>query len=160
MRRTPLRYCLALLSALLCAFAAPAQADEAIAVIVAPQHGDARFDVSDLALVFRRKRQYWPDGSRIQPVNLAADDPVRIAFSRAVLGADPTALDNYWNEEYFRGIRPPYVVGSSEAMLRFVADTPGAVGYVSACQASSAVAVIAYIDSGGHWHRRSSVPAC
>lgn len=160
MHRMPLRYLLALLSTLFCAVAVPAQADEAIAVIVAPQHSDARFNLGDLALVFRRKRQYWPDGSRIQAVNLAAEDPVRVAFSRAVLSADPTALDSYWNEQYFRGIRPPYVVGSSEAMLRFVADTPGAVGYVAACQVGSSVAVIAYIDGGGHWHRRAAAPVC
>ncbi|NKF22822.1 hypothetical protein [Solimonas marina] len=148
----------ALLATLVCI---AARAADPIAVIVAPSEAGARIDADDLALIFRRKRQYWPDGTRIEPANLAADDPLRLAFSRAVLGAAPAALENYWNEQYFRGIRPPYVLASPAAMLRFVAATPGAIGYVRSCAASADVAVIGYLDDGGHWHRgHVAAPAC
>ena len=131
-----------------------------IAVIVAPGNASVRLDLPDIALVYRRQRQYWPDGTRVQPVNLAADHPLRRAFSRAVFGADPAALDSYWNELYFRGVRPPYVVASNEAVLRFVSQTPGAIGYVDACLVSSAVAVVGLIDAAGHWHRGPASPGC
>ncbi|WP_028009310.1 hypothetical protein [Solimonas flava] len=137
-----------------------ARAEGAIAVIVAPAHAEAHLDPGTLALIYQRKRQYWPDGSRIQPVNLAADHPLRLAFSRAVLGMDPAALESYWNEQYFRGVRPPYVVASSEAMLRFVAETPGSIGYVDACLAGASVAVIGWLDDAGRWHHGRSLPPC
>ncbi|NGY05979.1 hypothetical protein [Solimonas terrae] len=155
MRSIGLRVLLSLVAGVL---SASAHADGPIAVIVAPLHADVRLDADDLALIFRRKRQYWNDGSRIQPANLAVDNAQRIAFSRAVLGADPAALDDYWNEQYFRGVRPPYVVDSNEAMLRFVAETPGAIGYVDACLAGNGVAIVGYLDGGGHWHRSRSAP--
>ena len=144
----------------LAAGSALAHADGAIAVIVPNARAGQPLDLDELVLIFQRKRQYWPDGARIQPVNLAADHPLRLAFSRAVLGADPAALDSYWNEQYFRGIRPPYVVASNEAMLRFVAETPGAIGYVDACLVGSDVAVIGYLDATRHWHRGHALPPC
>ncbi|WP_028079758.1 substrate-binding domain-containing protein [Solimonas soli] len=140
--------------------AAPSFAEGPIAIIVPPARAEARLERDELALIYQRKRQYWPDGARVQPVNLAADSPVRLAFSRAVLGADPAALESYWNEQYFRGVRPPYVVASNEAMQRFVAETPGAIGYVDACLVGSGVAVIGWLDGAGHWHHGRAVPAC
>jgi hypothetical protein len=59
-----------------------------------------------------------------------------------VFGVDPDMMENYWNEQYFRGISPPPVVASSEAMLRFVEATRGAVGYVPSCEVDSRVVVI------------------
>ncbi|WP_020649597.1 hypothetical protein [Solimonas variicoloris] len=151
----------ALLALLLAALPwAAARAEGAIAVIAAPARAEARLDLDTLALIYQRKRQYWPDGSRIQPVNLAADHPLRLAFSRAVLGMDAAALESYWNEQYFRGVRPPYVVASSEAMLRFVAETPGAIGYVDACLAGEGVAVIGWLDDAGRWHHGRGLPPC
>jgi ABC-type phosphate transport system substrate-binding protein len=155
MRSIRLRLLLIVVASLLYA---SARAEGPIAVIVAPIHADARLDAESLALIFRRKRQYWPDGSRIQPANLPVHDARRIAFSRAVLGADPAALDDYWSEQYFRGIRPPYVVESAEAMLRFVAQTPGAIGYIDACVADRDVAIVGYLDGSGRWHRSRSAP--
>ena len=155
------RWLAGLVLALLAGWAAAGSpAPPTIAVIVSPANAQLRLDLPDIALVYQRKRQYWPDGTRVQPVNLAADQPLRQAFSRAVFGADPAALDSYWNELYFRGVRPPYVVASNEAVLRFVAQTPGAIGYVDACLTSSAVAVIGLIDSAGHWHRGATPPGC
>ena len=43
---------------------------------------------------------------------------------------------------------PPFVLASEEAMIRFVASTPGAVGYVSLCLADKRVAVVATIEGG------------
>lgn len=149
-----------LLAVALGAAVAVAAAGEPIAVIVSSPHAETRLDLADLALIYQRKRLYWPDGQRIQPVNLAAQDTLRLAFSRAVLGADPAALDSYWNEQYFHGVRPPYVVASSEAMQRFVADTPGAIGYVAACGYAGAAPLLGVLDAEGRWHRTHSAPAC
>jgi len=72
-------------------------------------------------------------GESLIPVNLPADDPVRHAFSRSAIHMSDNQLRNYWNRRYFQGISPPYVLGSQEAVVRFVASTPGAIGYVNPC---------------------------
>jgi len=136
----------------LAVLASPALADDPIVVIASPAHAARQIEASELALIYQRKRQRWPDGSRIQPINLAADHPLRRAISRALFGVDPEAMERYWNEQYFSGVRPPFIVGSTEAMLRFVADTPGAIGYVADCRPGAEVVVIGYFDASGHWH--------
>ena len=119
-----------------------------IAVIVA--HGAMLSTLSrdELALIFKRKKRFWDDGSRIQPVNLPAAHPLRRAFSLDVFGRSPEDLDDYWRDMYFHGELPPYVLNSEEAVIRFVADTPGAIGYVTHCLLDHRVSVIAQLDNG------------
>lgn len=140
----------------------PGGAAEPLLVIVPASHAGPAPGRAELALIFKRKKLFWPAGQgRIQPVNLPARDAWRLRFSEVVLGARPEALDSYWNELYFQGIRPPHVVLSGAAMLRFVADTRNAIGYVDACQpglAQSAVTVVAWIDADGRWHRGAAPP--
>lgn len=114
----------------------------ALAVIVAPGHPLATLDRASLAGIFKRKQRVTADGAALVPVNLPASDALRIAFSRAVFALEPGELDAYWNERYFHGVSPPHVVTSVEAMLRFVARTPGAIGYVPACRVDSRVRVV------------------
>jgi hypothetical protein len=113
-----------------------------IAVIAAPGLEPARLDRAAVASIFRRKLRTLPDGGRLVPVNLPADDPLRIAFSVAVFDLEPAALDAYWNERYFHGVSPPHVLASVEAVLRFVAATPGAIGYVPACAVDGRVRLL------------------
>jgi hypothetical protein len=86
----------------------------------------------ELGRVYRRKKLFWESGEKIIPVNLPAAYPLRQRFSRLVLGLLPEGMEAYWNEQYFHGISPPYVLASEVAVLQFVATTPGAIGYVSA----------------------------
>jgi hypothetical protein len=134
-------------------------AEEALAVIVAPGHGKV-LKKEDLALVFKRKKLFWGDGGKMQPVNLPASNPQRRAFSQAVLGATPEELEKYWNDMYFHGVSPPFVLGSQEAVLRFVAETPGAVGYVPLCSADGRVTVALVISAAGHVSEDTSAISC
>ena len=126
-----------------------AAAEEPIAVIVAPGHAKS-LKKDDLALLFKRKKLFWADGIKAQPANLPASHPLRRLFSQAVLGHTPEELEKYWNDLYFHGISPPHVPASEEAMLRFIAETPGAIGYVPFCSADSRVAVAPAITANGH----------
>lgn len=123
-------------------------AEEPIAVIVAPGHAKGLKRV-ELTLVYKRKKLFWSDGSKVQPVNLPAANPYRRAFSQAVLGASPEELEKYWNDLYFHGISPPFVLSSRNAVVQFVAETPGAIGYVPYCSADSRVEVALVIGLTG-----------
>ena len=96
--------------------------------------------------MFAKKRVFWSDHSAVVAVNLAASNPLRRAFSLSVFKKTPEQLQDYWNDQYFHGVLPPPVLGSEEAVLRFVASTRGAVGYVSACSVDKRVDVIALIQ--------------
>ncbi|MDR3416568.1 MAG: hypothetical protein P4L83_10310 [Nevskia sp.] len=122
---------------------------DAMAVIVAVDSRHRVESRDQLAEIYRRRKQFWSDGQRIDPVNLPAADPLRRRFSLAVMGALPEQLEAFWNEMYFHGVLPPQVLKSVEAVLRIVATTPGAIGYIPLCAADKRVAIALAIDSAG-----------
>jgi ABC-type phosphate transport system substrate-binding protein len=134
------RLLLGLLGAVL---AGPTPADDAIAVIVGKNPPHIAFDRANLEDIFLRHIQVDDERAALVPLNLSSTEPLRIAFSLSLLGERPEALQRYWTERYFHGISPPYTVHSEESMLRFVAETPGAIGYVAACRADGRVRVVA-----------------
>ena len=104
-----------------------------------------RVSSDELGLIYWRKQLYWEQGQRIKPVNLRPEHPLRQQFSQIILGSPPKKQIDYWNGQYFNGILPPYSVNSEEAVLRYVAQTIGAIGYVEACHVDNRVKAIMWI---------------
>lgn len=122
-------------------------AEGRVAVVVAAQSPATSLTLEELAQVFRRRRQFV-GGQRVQPINLPAAHALRRFFSQAVLQQAPEDMEDYWRDMYFNGIFPPFVLASEEAVLRFVASTPGAIGYVSACALDRRVTVLLMLEGG------------
>lgn len=118
-----------------------------IAVVVDRKENlaELKFTSNELRLIYWRKQLYWPMGRRIKPVNLASEHPLRLQFSQTVLGSVPKKQIDYWNGLYFDGISPPYSVNSEEAVLRYVSQMDGAVGYINACKIDSRVKALAWV---------------
>lgn len=134
--------CLACLAALAWpAFAVQPQ----IAIITAPNGPQLAFDRNTLRDVFLKKIFVDQHGLRLTPVNLPTDSPLRDAFARSIIHMHDEQLQDYWEREYFQGVSPPYVLGSQEAVVRFVALTPGAIGYVALCHVDTTVHVVLLI---------------
>lgn len=125
-------------------YAISAQAGESkIAVIVSSHaHDVPAIEPGVLRNIYLKKIFLGPQGQAYIPVNLPPDSKLRQAFSRAVIGMSELRLQNYWNQQYFQGISPPYVLGSEAAVVKFVAKTPGAIGYVEPCFVTPAVYTI------------------
>ena len=104
----------------------------AFRIVVHQDHAGASVDRAFLARVFLKKTTTWGDGEPIRPVDLPLDSPIRQHFSEDVLQRSVAAVRNYWQQLIFsgRGVPPPELE-SDEAVLRYVARHPGAVGYVS-----------------------------
>ena len=123
-----------------------------IAIVVANNQNvdELKLAPNQLSLIYWRKQLYWPKGLRIKPVNLSTEHPLRLQFSQAILGSAPKAQIDYWNGQYFNGVLPPYSVNSEEAVLRYVAQTKGAIGYVDACTADARVNTLFWITLNGN----------
>jgi ABC-type phosphate transport system substrate-binding protein len=143
-----------------CAISPGWAAEEPLAVIVPVNQAKLSIGKSELAAIYRRKKFYWEDGTKIQPVNLPAGSPARRIFSQAILGYAPEELEQYWNDRYFHGVLPPYVLTSEEAVLRFVSETPGAIGYVPYCDADKRVTIVLVISAKGHVSGSSTEISC
>jgi ABC-type phosphate transport system substrate-binding protein len=120
---------------------APAAFAEDLVVIV---HGSrqASLSLAELARIYLRQRRHWSDGEPIVPVNREAGSAARRLFVTRVFGADARRLTVYWNQQYFRGVLPPATLASDEAVRRFVAGEPRAIGYVAVSAADPSVRVV------------------
>jgi hypothetical protein len=137
----------ALLSRLVLALAllllAPARGEEPDQIVVIV-HPERRVDLSvdDVAQIYLRRKRFWNDGSPVVPLNLSSTDPLRKRFSRLVLRQDTQRLAEYWNRQYFYGIFPPATLASAEAMRRYVAADPNAIGYLLSSQVDGSVRIL------------------
>ncbi|WP_428313236.1 hypothetical protein [Hydrocarboniphaga sp.] len=156
-----MRRWLSLLAAMLLVAASPRSLAEEplLAVVVAAARGDQP-GADEIAQIFKRRKLFWSDGTRIQPVNLPADHPLRQRLTRQVLHQSAEAQQEYWNEQYFHGVLPPHVLASEEAMLRFVADTSAAIGYLPACPPDPRVRVVLLVTAEGRLLKPETAPAC
>jgi hypothetical protein len=101
-------------------------------VIVNPGNRASSVSRNELQRLFLRTATTWSGGEGCKPVDLPKSNPVRVAFSKEVLGRTMAALDQFWTQSIFsgRGVPPPERKSDRE-VVEFVRDTPGAVGYVS-----------------------------
>ena len=62
---------------------------------------------------------------------LPDDDPLHLRFAKVVLGLFPYQLRRVWDRQLFSGTgQVPTTVMTEAEMIRRVAATPGALGYV------------------------------
>jgi ABC-type phosphate transport system substrate-binding protein len=117
-------------------------------VVIVHARRPAALAPADLARIYLRQRRYWSDGERIIPVNRDAGSGERRLFDGRVLGGDADRLLAYWNQQYFRGVLPPATLASDEAVRRFVASEPRAIGYVRASVVNDSVRVVLRLPDG------------
>jgi ABC-type phosphate transport system substrate-binding protein len=101
--------------------------------------------LSQVAAIYLLRVAAWPEGSHIVPVNREATSEAREKFTSNVLRRDNADLAAYWNEMHFMGKQPPVVQESERAMLAFIQNVPGSIGYVSASVSLANVKVLAYV---------------
>lgn len=84
-----------------------------------------------LSRIYLKRKVLWEDGKAIVPVNLSSQHPTRVSFSQKILKKSHRELVDYWNEQHFKGVNPPLVLESEEAVKIFIRQVDGAIGYIS-----------------------------
>lgn len=124
-------------------------AGEQVAVVVSSKLSGVELDDATLRAIYLKKIFLDRTGTSLIPVNLPPDSPLRQLFARGVIHMGESQLRDYWNRRYFQGVSPPYVLGSQKAVVRFIASTPGAIGYVRPCFADSTVRKVLLLELPG-----------
>jgi len=130
----------------LCSMIVSAQTTEPLAVITASTSPLTTLSMNTLKQIYARKILLDAEGKRWIPLNLPAEDALRRSFSLELFSALPEEQENYWNDQYFNGITPPQVMTSEEAVMRFVALTPGSIGYIRKTKVDQRVKVLLLIN--------------
>jgi ABC-type phosphate transport system substrate-binding protein len=123
----------------------PTYAEELVVIVHAQRTVEPSLE--DIAQIYLKKRRFWSDGDPIVPVNRDARSRAREFFVRTVFGTELRQLAVYWNREYFRGVLPPATLASDEAVRRFVASEPRAIGYVHPSAVDDSVKIAARLSN-------------
>ena len=95
-------------------------------------------DVTDLSRkeiskLFLKKVTKWDDNTDVYPVDLPAGSSIREMFSEIIHQKSIPAVKAYWQQQIFSGSAlPPSEKASEQAVISYVRETRGAIGYVSA----------------------------
>ena len=116
---------------------------QAYKVIVNEANATSGESAAEVAQLFMKKKTTWTGGTPVVPVDLTAESATRAAFSKEVLGKDVAAMKLYWQQQMFAGRgTAPDEKASDAAVIAFVKENPGAIGYVSGAAATAGVKVL------------------
>ena len=118
-----------------------------VAVIVNPANSVKTLSVNETKAIFLGKTSKFPDGSKAVVIDQTDSSTTRSAFSDTVLGKTESQLKAYWSKRIFSGKgTPPKTVSDDAAVKKFVASTPGAIGYVDSGNVDSSVTVVSPLE--------------
>jgi ABC-type phosphate transport system substrate-binding protein len=109
-------------------------AGDAIAIVVHHSNPVNGLTVAELRRIFMLDTQTWPNGRKITLMLREKGQPERADAIRLICGISEAEYERHVLLQTFRGNvgRGPRSIQSASAMLRFVFNAPGAIGYVPA----------------------------
>jgi ABC-type phosphate transport system substrate-binding protein len=121
--------------------AAHAQEAEPIAIVVNRNNPLTEISLADLRRVFRGQRSRWTNGRRVTLVMRDPGTPERDAILRSIYGLDEAEYRRSFLQAVFGGqtADAPKTLASSNGVVRFVYNVPGAIGYVRARDVDASV---------------------
>ncbi|NDV90521.1 hypothetical protein GTH32_04825 [Alteromonas sp. 345S023] len=94
---------------------------------------------TELRQIFTGHRQFWDNGTKIHVFVLDDHAPLHKSFCRETLKMFPYQLSRLWDQLTYSGQGvTPTRVPSTEALIKLLEDTPGAIGYMKEGRATDA----------------------
>ncbi|MBV1776389.1 hypothetical protein KSF73_11770 [Burkholderiaceae bacterium DAT-1] len=119
---------------------------ESLVVIVNPKAAVTSMTQEQVANVFMGKANDVGGISPVSPTDLKSEDS-KNEFYTKVLKRDNAQMKAYWAKMSFTGKGlPPKELATSDEVRRFVAATPGAIGYIDKSAADSSVKVVLSVN--------------
>ncbi|MCP4685326.1 MAG: phosphate ABC transporter substrate-binding protein [bacterium] len=121
-----------------------------VVVIVNPASSISETTASEVSKVFMGKSGSV-GGADVAAVDQAPGSQARIDFSEKILGRSVKKVTDYWKKRTFSGKgEAPQQVANDAKVIAFVADNPGAIGYVSAGAVTDKVKTVT-VDGKTEW---------
>jgi len=131
MKKSMRRFALGSFALLAClAVAVSAQTDD-ILLIVHPDVALEELAQETVSEIYMGTRTKWDDGLTIRVAMLKTGD-IHERFCQEIVKTTPSKLKNLWKKVVFTGSGTPPKIFKDEAdLVEFVAETEGAIGYIS-----------------------------
>ncbi|MDT8999534.1 phosphate ABC transporter substrate-binding protein [Paucibacter sp. APW11] len=113
------------------------------AVVIVHPSNSSSLDDEQITKIFLGQTKTFAGGSEATPVDLKEGSALREDFGNKVLKKNPSQLKALWARQIFTGgAKPPKELDGEDAVLKFVASTPGAIGYVDAGKVNGTVKAV------------------
>ena len=117
-----------------------------VAVIVNKSVAVETADTKMLSSIYKLTKQHWDDGEKVVIFDHKKKSDTKKKFY-AHLGVKPNKLKKEWLRAQLTGAgTAPKALKSDDDVLKKVASTAGAIGYIDASKADDSVKVIAKIE--------------
>ncbi len=104
---------------------------ENVVLIGNPSVKTSTLSTKDVSKIFLGKKITWDDGTKIIIV-LQKNKTTHSEFLREYIHKSPSMFAGYWQRQVFTGkVVEPISFNSDQAVIEYVIQTTGAVGYVS-----------------------------
>jgi ABC-type phosphate transport system substrate-binding protein len=111
-------------------------------VVIVHRENQREIDRAIINRLYMYLMPKWEDGSPIELYTMDEAHPLRVSFDEVALGRSSAQTKALWAMLLIRGRgTPPKMVNSEQDMVKAVAATPGAIGFVSAVAAQKASGV-------------------
>jgi len=111
-----------------------APAGPELAIIINKENPVEKLTTGEVKLYWLRKiKKRWPDlNKNIKPVDRKTKNADQDAFYAKVLGMSASDVETYFNaKQYESGEKPQDKFASDAAIIDFIAEEPGAIGFVN-----------------------------
>ncbi|MEL6820487.1 MAG: hypothetical protein AAFP70_01900 [Calditrichota bacterium] len=119
-----------------------------VAVIAHPDVPIDSIDENMLLDFYSGDIQQWNNGEKITVYDLKKAKKLKNVFYK-YMGKSSSRMKSIWMKKMLAGEgEPPEAISDEKSMLQKVAETPGAVGFISTENLDDSVKLIATIDGG------------
>jgi ABC-type phosphate transport system substrate-binding protein len=121
-------------------------ANAGVAVITHPGVKEIGLSKNKLAQIYLGKIKNYSNGRSIKPVDLPKSSPAHKKFYKSVVKKSDSAVKRYWSKLQFTGKgKPPKELSSAREVIKWVANTEGAIGYIDGKYLNKSVKVVLII---------------
>jgi hypothetical protein len=105
---------------------------EELVVIVNGANPTASLTAAQVRAYFLKKKEAWPHGEKLRPVDREGESAERTTFLKEVLGLTSAELKRHWIErQYASGEQPAAEVADEASVVKFVGFFKGGIGFVT-----------------------------
>jgi ABC-type phosphate transport system substrate-binding protein len=105
---------------------------QSLDLVINPDVDQVSLSRNTLRSIFSMRKTQWPDGSPIHVFVMGDKNDLHRRFTKQLLGLFPHQLRRAWNRQIYSGMgQAPIKVETEQEMREQVANTPGAIGYLS-----------------------------
>lgn len=120
---------------------APALAGDIVVIVNKANSQNA--DKAFITRIYLGKVGEWPDGTSIEALDQAEDNPIHDQFYSELLGKSPALVKTLWAQNIFSGKRLPPKTANPDVLVKQIVSThKNAIGYIKASSVDDSVKVI------------------